>query len=98
DDSGGAIVVWSDYRSMTHSHLFAQHVNAAGEPRWTSNGVAVCTASGDQVNPALVSTGASGVFIVWQDHRSGSSADIYAQVVYGDGTLGGGTLGVPIES
>jgi hypothetical protein len=74
---GGTIVVWADYRSGT-ADIYAQKFDANGNAQWTANGVAVCTATGDQENPRLVSDDNGGAIIVWQDSR-GANTDIYAQ-------------------
>lgn len=77
DGAGGMIVTWGDQRGA-NSDVYAQRINSAGIPLWTANGVAVCTATGDQVNPVLTSDGAGGCIIAWGDTRSGNS-DIYVQ-------------------
>lgn len=77
DGSGGAIVAWRDSRSGTLD-IYAQRFSTAGAAMWTAGGVAVCSAAGDQDNPQLISDGAGGAVIVWQDNRSGT-LDIYAQ-------------------
>jgi hypothetical protein len=79
DGSGGAIVTWQDIRSGTSFDTYAQRVNAAGAPQWTAGGVALCTAANHQYTPAVVSDGAGGAIVAWQDGRSGTSYDIYAQ-------------------
>lgn len=38
---------------------------------WTPNGVAVCTASGDQVQPQIISDNRNGAIVVWKDNRKG---------------------------
>ena len=43
--------------------------------------MAISTASGNQQSPQLASDGGSGAIIAWQDYRSGSEWDIYAQRV-----------------
>ena len=40
DGAGGAIVVWSDYRSNTNNDIYAQRIDATGAVQWTANGVA----------------------------------------------------------
>jgi hypothetical protein len=80
DGAGGAIITWQDNRSLNYD-IYAQRVNAAGVPQWTANGVAVCTAAKDQVNQVIVSDGAGGAIVTWQDLRSGTDNDIYAQRV-----------------
>jgi hypothetical protein len=79
DGTGGAIVVWQDYRNGSHYDIFAQRVNAAGAAQWTPDGVALCSAIGNQSAPELVSDGAGGAIVAWQDSRDGN--DIYAQRV-----------------
>jgi hypothetical protein len=81
DAAGGAIIAWIDGRSMVESDIYAQRVNAAGVDLWTWDGVAVCTASNNQFDPELIPDGAGGAIVVWDDFRSLSSFDIYAQRV-----------------
>ncbi len=81
DGAGGAIVTWADFRSSSTGDIYAQRASAAGVPQWTADGVALCTAANDQNNPTMVSDGAGGAIATWQDFRSGTSYDIYAQRV-----------------
>ncbi|TAK10182.1 MAG: hypothetical protein EPO39_00715 [Candidatus Manganitrophaceae bacterium] len=87
DGSGGAIIVWQDHRSGGSADLFIQRVNQAGVAQWTADGVALSTAANDQQSPELISDGNGGAIVVWQDHRSGATADLYAQRIGGDGTV-----------
>jgi len=86
DGIGGAIITWQDGRDSGDDNIYAQRINASGTVQWAEDGVAVCTAANGQSYPALVS-GAGGVIISWQDYRSGSSIDIYAQRVTKEGNL-----------
>jgi hypothetical protein len=79
DGSGGAIVTWHDSRGA-NMDVYAQRVNSSGTAMWTSNGVAVCTATANQGSPTIVSDGSGGAIITWEDSRFGPS-DIYAQRV-----------------
>ena len=85
DLAHGAIVVWEDQRNG-NSDLFARRVSAAGAGQWAANGVALCTAAGTQNYPAIVSDGAGGAMVAWDDWRNGVDCDIYAQTVTADGT------------
>ncbi|HTP80635.1 MAG TPA: hypothetical protein VMM57_09550, partial [Bacteroidota bacterium] len=85
DGSGGAIITWQDLRSGNDFDIYAQYINAAGTPQWPSNGVAICTATGDQASPTIVSDGSGGAIITWQDER-GANYDIYAQRINAAGT------------
>lgn len=89
DGSGGAIATWADYRSG-FGDIYAQRISAAGAPQWTSDGVAVCTAPGNQNVPAIATDGSGGGIVAWHDHRGGVSDDIYAQRISSTGALGGG--------
>ncbi len=80
DGAGGAVVSWYDERSgMFEDDIYAQRVDASGVPQWAPDGVTVCAASNEQSNPGIVSDGAGGAIVAWDDPRSG--ADVYAQRV-----------------
>jgi hypothetical protein len=88
DGAGGAIIIWADIRS-SNSDIYAQRVNSSGAVQWTANGVAICTAPGDQVWPTIVSEGSAGAIITWGDSRvTAGSFDIYAQQINASGQLG----------
>ncbi len=96
DGLGGAIITWGDLRSGS-SDIYAQHVNSSGVAQWTTDGVAICTATGSQGGPQLVSDGAGGAIITWVDERSSQfSYDIYAQRVNSSGAVQWTTNGVAI--
>lgn len=82
DGAGGAIVAWQDDRSGSRD-LYAQRVDGSGNVQWNSDGVALSTAPGDPQNQLLISDGAGGAVIVWEDSRNGTTAapgwDLYAQ-------------------
>ncbi len=82
--SGGAIVTWQDYRGADND-IYAQMVDATGVVMWTSGGVAVSTAAGDQTAPQIIADGFGGAIIVWYDNR-GADSDIYAQRLDASGT------------
>lgn len=91
DGAGGAIVAWSDSRfGLSSTHIFAQHVLASGsvDPRWPVDGLAVVTAPGLQDFPEIVSDGAGGAFVSWDDQRDlASGFDVYAQHVLDSGLV-----------
>ena len=86
DGINGAIIVWVDYRGGT-TDIYAQRINFTGAGQWTPNGSSICTASYDQVAPAIVTDGADGAFITWYDGRSGTDFDIYVQLVNSTGDI-----------
>ena len=94
DGAGGAIVTWYDYRGSNYD-IYAQRVNASGTVQWAADGVALCTATGDQQYPMIISDGAGGAIVTWQDRRSGID-DIYAQRVDASGAVQWTIDGVPL--
>jgi hypothetical protein len=99
DGSGGAIITWMDSRNSSGLHIFdiyAQRINASGVAQWATDGVPICTDSGGQQDPTIVSDGAGGAIITWWDSRGGHS-DIYAQRIDGSGVAQWTTDGAPIS-
>ncbi|HTK31358.1 MAG TPA: FlgD immunoglobulin-like domain containing protein [Candidatus Saccharimonadaceae bacterium] len=80
DGAGGAFIVWQDHRSGTNDDIYATHVTAAGVPDLTPDGVAVCTAVGDQQNPVIAAVNGHAI-MAWRDLRAGNG-DIYASDIY----------------
>lgn len=78
--SGNVLIAWQDARGASQD-IYAQHVSATGVPQWAANGVAVCLAANEQRQPVGVADGAGGLIVAWDDYRSGSNYDIYAQRV-----------------
>ncbi len=85
---GSYLLSWFDWRNANFD-VFAQRLNANGTLAWTTNGVIVCTAPGDQVLPRMTSDGAGGSIITWYDARTGGY-DIYAQRITGAGAVASG--------
>jgi FlgD Ig-like domain len=96
DGAGGAIVTWSDNRLGTlQTDIYARRITAAGTALWTADGVGVCTAGSSQASPVIISDGAGGGIIAWQDRRSGND-DIYARRIDASGTPQWTVNGVPL--
>jgi len=91
---GGVFVTWQDIRAFFGPTWTNIYINALAHdgtrlPGWDPNGVAVCTALGDQGDPLLANDGAGGVFVAWSDNRdAGNSTDFYAAYVLGEATVG----------
>jgi len=98
DGAGGAIITWRDSRSYSALgvDIYAQRIDGSGVVKWASNGKAVCTASGDQIDPRIVSDGSGGAVITWTDYRDAGTTgyDIYAQRINSSGTAQWTTDGV----
>ena len=85
DGEGGAIIVWSDFRGSDRD-IYAQRCEYDGDLLWDSSGIPVCTASGDQQFPKIISDGVGGAIIVWTDGRD-LGLHAYAQRIDGNGNL-----------
>ena len=89
DNAGGFITTWTDNRAgTTDVNIYAQRLNASGVVQWAANGVALCTAVGNQTTPFLITDGANGAIITWSDNRvSTTDRNVYAQRIDGTGTV-----------
>ena len=90
DGSGGATIAWHDNRSGNYD-IYAQRMDASGAIQWppenpSTDGLVICTASNNQIAPAIVSDSFGGAIITWKDYRN-SNHDIYAQRVDAFGTI-----------
>lgn len=86
DGSGGAIIVWEDYRNMTTApDIYAQRIDSNGDPVWDPNGVIVSTVPFNQENPVVVGDGSGGAIIAWEDYRDGTYPYIYAVRINSNG-------------
>jgi hypothetical protein len=77
DGGEGFFVAWEDQRSGK-ADIYAQALNAAGQTRWQSDGVALVAASQEQTQPRLIADGSGGLIGVWTDERNAGS-NIVAQ-------------------
>jgi hypothetical protein len=98
DGQGGAIITWNDERNGAYNaDVFAQKIDANGSLAWTSEDVAVAVQPGGQQRPQVVSDGAGGAIIVWDDYRA-ATIQVYAQHIDQDGNFDWATNGIPISS
>ena len=96
DGEGGAIISWSDDRTWTYFHIYAQRINSSGQIQWGTNGEAICD-DGDwsKFSSRICSDGTGGAIITWQDGRS-PYGDIYARRVNSSGNPQWDYMGVAI--
>jgi hypothetical protein len=95
DGTGGAIVTWADLRGSS-TDLYAQRLDGDGTRLWTTDGVVVSATTNIQSVPCLVPDDSGGAIIAWQDLRSGSSYDVYAQRISATGAALWATNGVAL--
>ena len=69
---------------------------SAAHAQWVKDGMPVGSADYDQTSVRLLPSGVVGTFVGWTDGRSGIDTDIYGNLVGFDGTVYGGTGGVPV--
>jgi hypothetical protein len=81
--------VRSASRSLLVTLVLASACSGRAHAAWPhdaiSGNLAICTAANAQNNPSIVSDGAGGAIMVWEDLRSGTNVDIYAQRVNATG-------------
>ncbi|MGZ3866469.1 MAG: T9SS type A sorting domain-containing protein [Bacteroidia bacterium] len=97
--AGDAIITWQDKRNGVDYDVYAQRVNAAGTPQWTTNGVAVCNTAGTSQSAVDITTQgiSNGAIITWKDARNGTNnIDIYAQKLNLSGTAQWTTNGIAV--
>ena len=82
DGTGGAIMTWQGF--TTRLNIYAQHVTSAGvvDPVWPAGGKALSDAKRRQNNAEIVTDGAGGAIVAWED-----SSDVVAQHVMASGAL-----------
>ncbi len=90
-DHAGGLVVVSMYANGTWNNtrkdIIAQRISATGEVLWSNEGMDICMAEDDQMNPAIACDSDGSVYIVWEDERRDENGDIYAQKIDTSGTL-----------
>ena len=90
DGSGGIIVSWYGDTSG-NDDVYAQRIDGNGDILWGDDGVVISNADDYQgfwtIWPTMVSDGSGGAIITWEDQRSGSNRDIYAQRVNSEGIV-----------
>lgn len=89
DGAGGAFVAWADNRCAKQNDIYAQRVDANGNPQWAANGIPICQALRDKQFPIVVADGTGGAIIAWQDERVFPDA-VWAQRVTSSGALAPG--------
>lgn len=96
DGSGGVVLAWQDFRGSTMD-IYAQRISGMGNPLWTANGVALCTADQWQSKPVLIADGSGGAIVAWEDLRSFIDYDVFAQRINGMGAPMWTAGGIPIS-
>lgn len=84
DDTGGAIIVWLDYRNGTSWEVYAQRIDSLGTVQWTADGVYVPTRPGDAGDLCAAPDGAGGAYLAWI--AAGALDSLFAGRIDGGGS------------
>lgn len=101
DNAGGAIIAWRDGRDPGWD-VYAQRINSEGLVKWQTNGKPIRhynQGGWDIDNIYIISDGAEGAIICWQDNRNsryGNGWDVYCQHIEGSGNLRWGSNGFSV--
>jgi hypothetical protein len=97
DGNNGAIISWADGRG-SHDDIYAQRIDSSGALQWATDGIALCTAVGEQYEPQIAAKGSGGAIVTWIDKRGSSYIYyIYAQSIDSSGAAEWQENGVRVE-
>jgi hypothetical protein len=97
DGTGGALLAWRDERPGSNGRdIYAQRIDGGGNALWQTDGVPLCLADYEQNYVKITSDGFGGAVVTWQDYRSNSEWDVYAQRVDANGSVAWYTDGVTV--
>ncbi len=96
--TGGAIIAWSDRRDVTYNDIYAQRIDINGNNQWTYRGIPVCTEAGHKYMNCAVSDGTGAIIMIWEDYRSATDYDLYAQKLNQHGEILWASTGLPIST
>jgi hypothetical protein len=92
DGSGGAYIIWMDYRdeSDAEGDIYAQHINSDGSLGWDAEGLVLVNQEGQQSSPNICSDGQGGAYVIWKDNSGSSYGDIVATHLSNTGAIASG--------
>lgn len=97
DGSGGAYIVWADFRGGYYDDdIYGQHISGDGTLKWEINGRNITPKDNQQTNPQIISDGNGGAYVAWWEASFGS--DIYGQHINADGTFSWDEDGIPVNN
>lgn len=99
DSSGGAIVMWDDYRAGSLGERYLQKVDPFGNGVWTAHGVDLCPGLDDPFDHDLASDGAGGCIGVYAVDQGGTAdLDLFATRIDATGAARWGVSGVELST
>jgi hypothetical protein len=96
DGRGGLFVAWQAAVDSS-SRVFAQRIRGNGGTAWPAD-ISMAGTAGNQTTPSICADHTGGAWLAWLDSRSGTSLDVYAQRLLGDGStnVGWPPAGAPV--
>ena len=88
------LIIFEDFRAGT-SDIYVQKIDVQGKLLFDPQGISIANGEGEQSNCNVISDGAGGAIVVWQDSRRGDF-DIYAQRIDLNGKSLWAQEGLPI--
>ncbi|HER42928.1 MAG TPA: hypothetical protein ENO08_00525, partial [Candidatus Eisenbacteria bacterium] len=95
DGSGGAYIVWRDYRNTGNADVYMQRIDSYGFPLWADGGIAVAEGPSQQGDPVICMNDGGNIVVAYRDNVNGND-DIFAQCVDPDGNLLWAAGGMPV--
>jgi hypothetical protein len=95
DGAGGAIIVWEDERNFYLGQsldLFAQKISSDGIKQWSSDGATVAAEASSQQDVRLITDGAGGAILTWEDRRNDTFLNNFGYDVYAARLLSNGNI------
>ncbi|HSG29107.1 MAG TPA: hypothetical protein VLA34_11555, partial [Candidatus Krumholzibacterium sp.] len=88
DSRRGAIITWRDTRDiMTNANdIYVQRMDSLGVAQWTLDGEPLCVDAANQRYPYIITDGAGGAIVAWQDYRD-IDGGVYAMRILNDGDI-----------
>lgn len=93
DGAGGALIAWWMYFPLSNSNLaLAQNISSAGSiaQGWPSVGLSLGRSTHGKVYPLIVSDGAGGAVVAWNDSSATEGSQVMAQHVTKSGAMAPG--------
>ena len=95
DGSGGAVIMWEDYRTGNDWDVYAQRINNENTLLWNQKGVIISAADRNQRRLQMVGYDSHAI-VVWNDRRRIHSWDIFIQAIDHEGKVLWDVDGIPI--
>jgi len=97
DGDNGFIISWRDRRQDNGGDIYANRIDLAGNVLWPED-LPVYMGAGNQTNPRITEASDGGALVAWEDNRNDATyADLYAQKINLDGTVGWDSAGVAVS-